>query len=151
MDAIEIVTDHALLILGLRAPRFTLFLFFIKNLYSTAVFVTSIEDISNACLPVSRQKHNGKIVMGVGMKEFLTVKLRRGASQQKEGLLLEHAQLNAVKIYGIFKSWNISWYKRSYLQCWSKGSFIQALICLLTVEESQVLFIVDSVVCPLGN
>lgn len=88
MDAIEIVTDHALLILGLRAPRFTLFLFFIKKLYSTAVFVTSIEDISNARLPVSRQKHNGKIVMGVGMKEFLTVKLRRGASQQKEGLLL---------------------------------------------------------------
>jgi len=151
MDAIQIVTDHALLTLGLRVLRFTLFLFFIKMLHSAAVFITSVEDISNTRLPVNRQKHSGKIVMGVGMEQFLTVKLRRGASQQTEGLLLEHAQLNAVKIYCIVKSWNISRYKRSYLQCLSRESFIQGSICLLTMEKSQTVFTVDNVVCPPGN
>lgn len=50
VDAIEIVTDHALLTLGLRVLRFTLFLFVIKMLQSTAVLVTSLEDISDTRL-----------------------------------------------------------------------------------------------------
>lgn len=79
------------------------------------------------------------------MKGVLSVKLWRSASQYWLDTL------NGVKIYGLFKFWNTSPYKRNCLQYWSKQSFIQALICLLTLEKSQNVFIVDDVVCPPGN
>lgn len=72
-------------------------------LHSTAVFATTTEDIPNSCHPVSSQKHNC-LVRAVRMKGFFTVKLRRGAFQQKEGVQLERTQLNDVKICGTFKS-----------------------------------------------
>lgn len=69
VDAIEAVTAHALLILGIRALIFTYCLLFIK-MCSTAGFVTSIENLWNNYLPVSGQKHSRKIVVGVVMRGF---------------------------------------------------------------------------------
>lgn len=146
MAVIETVIDHALFTLTLGVLRFTLFLYLIKMLHSAAAFVTSAEDISNQI--EAQWKDSCRRV-------FYLLNTWRGASQWNEALLLEHSQLSGVKSYGIFKSWKISWYKRRYLQCYSKQSLIQASILfyfyfLLTLEKSQTVFIVDNVVCP-GN